>query len=364
MDVRVIIHVDMDYFFAAVEERENPQLKGKPVVVCVYSGRGGGSGAVSTSNYIAREYGIKAGIPCSRARRLNPDAIFLPVNMELYRKVSNNVMDLLKGYADIFEQVSVDEAFLDISDSVGGDFNRVHQIAAQIKQDIMDTQQLTCSVGAGPNKLIAKIASGYNKPDGLTVITPERVSEFLKPLNVKELWGVGGKTEAQLTHLGINTIEQLAQADREMLVSAFGKNKGTWLADAARGLDDSQVQQRGESEQISRITTFKADTREQDLIQKQLADLVDDIYGKLKKRGVCFKTVTLTVITSDFKTHTKSQTLNVPSNNRDMMLKLSTNLLLKFLDENDYKIRRAGVRVSNLTKPSGQKSLADFLHQR
>src|SRR4030067_634377 len=176
-DNKIILHVDMDYFFAQCEEREHPELKGKPVVICVYSGRGGDSGAVSTSNYEARKFGIKAGIPISRAKKLNPDAIFLPVNMGLYRSKSNEIMDMLRGFSDIVEQESIDEAFCDITDKVA-DFDEAKKFAAQIKDAIRQKVGLTCSIGVAPNKLIAKIASDFKKPDGLTVVKPEEDMRF------------------------------------------------------------------------------------------------------------------------------------------------------------------------------------------
>lgn len=178
---RIILHIDMDYFFAQCEEREHPELKGKPVVICVYSGRGGDRGAVSTSNYEARKLGVKAGISISRAKKLAPNAVFLPVNMELYHYKSGQVMEILKEYSDKIEQESIDEAYCDLTEKVTG-FEGARMLALKLKDEIRQLVGLTCSVGIGPNKLIAKVASDYKKPDGLTVVRSEEVLQFLAPL--------------------------------------------------------------------------------------------------------------------------------------------------------------------------------------
>lgn len=225
IDPRIILHLDMDYFFAQCEERERPELKGKPVVICVYSGRGGDSGAVSTSNYEARKFGIKAGIPISRAKKLNPDAIFLPVNMELYRSISDDIMEILRGYGGVLEQESVDEAFCDITGKAA-DFKAAKLLAEMIKEDIRQKVGLTSSVGIAPNKLVAKIASDFKKPDGLTVVEPEEVRQFLSPLKVTDISGVGKKTGDRLNELGIQTIGDISQLSRQDLIREFGDIQG------------------------------------------------------------------------------------------------------------------------------------------
>ncbi len=240
-DNRIILHVDMDYFFAQCEEREHPELKGRPVVICVYSGRGGDSGAVSTSNYEARKAGIKAGMPISRAKKLNPDAVFLPVNMELYRSISDEVMEILRGFSGTVEQESIDEAFCDISDRVAG-FDEAKKYAAQIKDAIRENVGLTCSAGVAPNKLVAKIASDFRKPDGLTIVKPEEVRQFLEPLEVTDLIGVGKKTGERMNELGIKTIGDISKRSAEFLVREFGQAKGVWLKQASQGIDNSPIE--------------------------------------------------------------------------------------------------------------------------
>jgi DNA polymerase IV (DinB-like DNA polymerase) len=361
---RVIIHVDMDYFYAAIEERENPSLRGKAVVVCMYSGRGEASGSVSTCNYVAREDGIHSGMPCSRAKAINPDAVFLPVRKEFYRSVSDSVMEILRGYADSsesFEQVSIDEAFIDITRSSGGDFEQARITGMQMKDEIREQAALTCSVGIGPNKLIAKMASSVRKPDGITVIRPDEVGNFLKPLKLTKLWGIGKVTEERLQEMGIETIEQLAAHDTVDLITVFGKSKGTWLKKAASGIDDSPVRERGGSDQIGRMATLPQNTRDTGLIFPELDRLIDDVMGKLNTRKVSYRSVTVTVITPDFRTHTKSRTLNHPATDSIILRETAREMFTAFLNEDSRNMRRIGVRVANLQKSEGQTSLLEFV---
>ncbi|MFQ5887527.1 MAG: DNA polymerase IV, partial [Candidatus Hydrothermarchaeales archaeon] len=205
LDHRIILHIDMDYYYAAIEERENPDLKGKAVAVCMFTPRGEEGGAVTTANYEARKSGIHSGMSYSKAKKLDPDAVFLPANFDFYWSISDRIMGILREYADNFEQVSVDEAFLDVSSKVK-DFDGAKRLAVEIKKEVFNKEKLTCSIGIGPNKLIAKMASGVKKPDGLTAVRPEEVVDFLKPLGLTKLWGVGKKTEARLNEMGVSHV--------------------------------------------------------------------------------------------------------------------------------------------------------------
>ncbi|RXA19008.1 DNA polymerase IV [Methanosarcina sp. MSH10X1] len=363
---RVVLHVDMDYFFAAIEERENLGLQGKAVVVCMLSGRSGLSGAVSTCNYIARESGIRAGMPCSKAKKLNPEAVFLPVRKDFYTSVSDRVMEILRSYADIsetgeaFEQISIDEAFLVITDRAGGDFSLAYETGIQIKNEIKDKEKLTCSVGIGPNKLIAKMASSVQKPDGITVISPDKLESFLWPLKVSKLWGIGNVTAGKLQEMGIVTLKDLAEHDVIDLISTFGKTRGIWLKQAAAGIDDSPVKERDGSEQIGRIATLPEDTLDINFISQLLDRLAGDVISKLDSRGLSFRTVTVTVINSKFKMYTKSRTLNHPAYSKETLLEVANEILDEFLSESRTEFRRVGVRVGELQKTMGQKSLFDY----
>jgi len=363
---RVVLHVDMDYFYAAIEERENPELRGKAVVVCMLSGRSGLSGAVSTCNYVARQFGIRAGMPCPRAKKLNPDAVFLPVRKEFYTTVSDRVMAILRNYADItetgdaFEQISIDEAFIEISEKSGGDFKLAFELGMQIKKEIKEKENLTCSIGIGPNKLVAKMASSVQKPDGITVISPDKLENFLFPLNVSKLWGIGNVTAGKLQEMGITTVKELAEHEVTELISVFGKTKGIWLKQAASGIDYSPLKERDGSDQIGRIATLSEDTLDVKLIFPLLEKLAEDVISKLDARELSFRVVTVTVINSRFQMYTKSRTLNHPIYSREVLLQLAREIMEEFLSESKIEFRRIGVRVGDLQKRKGQKSLFDY----
>jgi len=228
MQNRVVMLADFDYFYAQCEELRNPAIKDKPVVVGVYSGRTEESGAVSTSNYIARKYGVKSGMPLFQAKRKleDTDAVFLPVDHDYYDQISNGIMDIFRGYATSLEQVSVDEAYLDVTEQVQGNFDKAKEYAEKIKADVKNQVGISFSVGFGPNKLIAKIACDSQKPNGLTIVKPEEAQNFLSPLPVDRLLGVGKKTFVRMEQMGIKTIGDLAKYDVQGLVSIFGKSLG------------------------------------------------------------------------------------------------------------------------------------------
>jgi DNA polymerase IV (DinB-like DNA polymerase) len=363
---RVVLHIDMDYFFAAIEERENPDLKGKAVVVCMLSGRSELSGSVSSCNYVAREFGIRSGMPCSRAKKLNSEAVFLPVRKDFYTPISDRIMEILRSYADVrengdaFEQVSIDEAFVEITEKTVGDFNPAFEIGMQIKNEIKEKENLTCSVGVGPNKLISKMASSARKPDGITVISPDKLEDFLWPLKVSKLWGIGDVTAGKLQEMGVVTIKDLAEHDVIDLVSTFGKTRGIWLKQAAAGIDDSPLKERDGSEQIGRIATLPEDTLDIELISPLLEKLAGDVISKLNSRELSFKAVTLTVINSNFRMYTKSRTLNHPVYSKEVLLDTAREILNEFLSESKVEFRRIGIRVGELQKKKGQKSLFDY----
>jgi DNA polymerase IV (archaeal DinB-like DNA polymerase) len=363
---RVILHVDMDSFFAAIEERENPELRGKAIVVCMLSGRSELSGAVSSCNYVAREFGIRSGMPCSRAKKLNPEAVFLPVRKDYYTLISNRVMEILRSYADLrengdaFEQISIDEAFLEITEKTNGNFNQAFEIGMQIKMEIKKKENLTCSVGVGPNKLISKMASSAKKPDGITVVSPDKLEGFLWPLQVSKLWGIGDVTAGKLQEMGIVTIKDLAEHNMIDLVSAFGKTRGTWLKQAAAGIDNSPLKEREGSEQIGRIATLPEDTLDTQLIFSLLDRLSDDIILKLDSRELSFRAVTVTVINSNFRMYTKSRTLSHPVNSKDVLLETAHEIMNEYLSDSQVRFRRIGIRVGDLQKRKGQKSLFDY----
>jgi DNA polymerase IV (archaeal DinB-like DNA polymerase) len=353
---RIIFHVDMDHFFTAVEIRENPKIKGKPVVVGADPKQGNGRGVVSTSNYEAREYGITSGIPISRAWQLCPNAIFLTVNHKLYRKVSAKIMQILQKHADKFERWGLDEAFLDVSSQVK-DFKEAEKLARKIKIEVMQQESLTCSIGVGPNKLVAKIASDFVKPDGLTVVRAEDVQLFLNPLSVRKLLWVGKKTESRMNHMGIKTIGDLANFDPTILVENFGST-GTQLYLMAYGLDESEVQEDWKQKSMSRETTFETDISDFEIVLDTVTGLCEELHQELISSDFLFKTITIKIRYKNFETHTHGKTLNFFSDQLNDIKKVALKLVKDYLFL-DRKVRLIGVRLSNLFSTEKQTRLTD-----
>lgn len=351
---RIIFHMDMDHFYTAVEEREHPEYKGKPVVVGADPKEGKGRGVVSTSNYEARKAGVRSGIPISRAWKLCPEAIYLPPNFPLYIKVSNEIMEIARKYADKFEQWGIDEAFLDVSTRVK-DYAEAVALARKLKREVKEKENLTCSIGIGPNKLIAKIASDYQKPDGLTLVKENEAEAFLAPLPVRKLLWVGRKTEAKLKNMGINTIGDLASYDPTVLSAAFGV-MGTQMHLSAHGIDRSEVEARTEVKSISHETTFEEDTDDAEAVLTELDALAQKVAEQVVAQKLFFKTVTVKVRYENFETHTRSKTLAYITN-RQQHLQKTARALLKPYFKHNRKIRLIGVRVSNFVKGEKQKTL-------
>lgn len=336
------MHVDLDAFFASVEEREHPEYRGKPIIVGANPKGGRGRGVVSTANYKARKFGICSGMPISKAFKLCPNAVFLPVNFKLYEKVSDSIMKILREHADKFEQVSVDEAFLDVSRKVKN-FKEARYLAILIKEKIWEKEKLTCSIGIAPNKLVAKIASSYKKPDGLTVVKPEEIKSFLSPLPVEKIPGIGKNTKKILNEMGIKSIGELAKADVSLLVKKFGK-VGMDFHLAANGIDESEVEEEHEIKSIGREYTFEKDIEDVYLIYKTLENLAKDVWEELNEKNLMYRTVTIKIRYEDFETHTHSKTLSLPTNSLEKMVEIGKKLLEPFLYEK--KIRLIGIRVS------------------
>src|SRR5574337_212522 len=270
--MRRILHVDMDAFFAAVEQKINPALIGKPLVI-------GGSGdptkrgVVSTASYDARKFGIHSAMPMRTAYKLCPHAVFLPVNYEAYSLVSGRIKGVLRKFCPIMEDVGIDEAFLDISHID----KPSEEIAKEIKLKIIDETGLTCSIGIAPNKLLAKIASDMQKPDGLTIITEHDIESRIWPLPVRKLWGVGPKTEARLKEMSIETIGQLASLPMDRLIERFGNSFGRYLYEASRGIDESPLITHWEPKSMSREITFEYDVSDWQVLAKILVNLTRDV---------------------------------------------------------------------------------------
>jgi DNA polymerase IV (DinB-like DNA polymerase) len=355
--------VDMDCFFAQTEGTRDPSLKDKPVVVCVYSGRTEDSGAVSTANYAARKYGVKSGMPISLAKRKleGMEAMFLPVDHVFYDEISGKVMNLLRRYADSFEQVSVDEAFLDVTKRTAGSYDNARELAQKMKDELKAQLRLTGSIGVGPNKVVAKIAADAHKPDGLTIVRTEQVEAFLFPLPVGRLIGVGAKTRDRMSALGISTIGELARYDLQKLIAAFGKTLGIYYHNASIGLDDQPVQDKDEAESVSRISTLKQNTRDLVLILGRTDQLCDEIHAEILQQKLAFKTVGIIAVMVDMSIHSRSKTLESPTDEKELLKITVRELLKKLLNETEIEVRRVGVKVSAFVRGKDkQKQLTSF----
>ncbi|MFO7966828.1 MAG: DNA polymerase IV [Archaeoglobaceae archaeon] len=357
---RIILHVDLDSFYASVEELRNEEIKGKPIVVCVYSGRSEDSGAVSTANYKSRELGIKAGISIKRAKSLakGHDVVFLPVDMEYYKEVSQRIMEILEKESDTVQQVSVDEAYLDITGRAD-DWKEAQKVGKRIKDRIKEREGITCSVGISFNKFMAKMASEHRKPDGMTTVKTQEAKEFLARMPLTKLHGIGKKTAGILNDMGIETVDDLARYSLVKLEEKLGKNKALMLHERAQGIDNSPVEPTT-AQQVSRIGTLKQNTRDTRLIMEKLNELIGDMRDKVEQKKVFFRTVSLIVIDTHLKTHTRSETVQ-QTGDTTRAQEVIEQLLEDFLAENPgIEIRRAGVRLSNLTYRKEQKTLSEF----
>ena len=360
---RVVLLVDFDYFFAQCEELRNPAIKDKPVVVGVYSGRTEDSGAVSTSNYVARRYGVKSGIPIFLAKRNleGIDAVFFPVDHTYYEQISNRVMQILRTYASSLEQVSIDEAYLDVTLQVADSFDKAHLYAQKIKQDIKTQIGLSISIGIGPNKIVAKIACDNQKPNGLTLIRHDEAVAFLAPLPVDRLLGVGKKTFARMEQMGIKTIGNLAQFNIQRLFEVFGKTLGLYFHNAANAIDNEPVVEQGEAESISKIGTLKQDTHDFELLSQKTDELTETVHKEITEKGYSFKTISLYIVTVDLLNKSRSITLEQPAKDKDIIKRNVRLLLEKYLIESPIDIRRVGVKVSGFSKEQPQqKQLSSF----
>jgi len=349
---RTILHVDMDAFYAAVEERDHPELRGKPVVIGADPKGGKGRGVVSTASYAARKFGVASAMPISTAFRLCPNGIFLPPDMGKYSAVSKQVRVIFEEFTEQVEPISVDEAFLDVTGSVRL-FGDGETIARKVKVRIREQTQLTASVGVASAKLIAKIASDLKKPDGLVVVPPGGERAFLAPLSVRRLWGVGPKMEERLAKLGIHTIGQLAEMGRTPLLGSHGLD----LQRLARGDDDRPVvADAGRARSVSVEHTFDADEDNPRILKKRLLQLADELSRRLRSESLSGRTITLKYRDQTFKTRTHARSLRAPTNVASELYETATILF----DEvhGSVKVRLLGIGVSGFAEPA-QKALFD-----
>jgi DNA polymerase IV len=338
---RVILHVDLDAFFAAVEQRDRPELRGRPVIV-------GGSdptqrGVVSAASYEARRFGVHSAMPLRTALRLCPQGVFLPVSGRKYQAVSREVMAILRRFTPLVQPISIDEAFLDVTGSRAL-FGDGEAIARRIKATIHDEVGLTASVGVATTKLVAKIASDLRKPDGLVVVPPGEEASFLAPLPISRLWGVGEKTAAALREFGVVTIGDLAALPPEPLVRRFGRH-GASLVERAQGIDPDPVATGEAAKTIGHEHTFDVDTADREVIERTLLGMADGVAGRLRSAGLHAATVHLKLRDSSFTTITRQVGLEAPSDLTEPIYQAALALLRKEL--HGQRIRLVGVTVSN-----------------
>ena len=346
--MRFIVHIDMDAFFASVEKLDNPDLKDKPVIV----GGLGKRGVVATASYEARRYGIKSAMPILKARKLCPDGIYLPPRFERYREISKKIQQILLSYTPKIEPISLDEAFLDLTETVDS-FDLAVAKAAKIQIEIKEKLGLTCSVGVAPNKFLAKLASDMRKPNGFTVIRKEEIEDVLRDLPISRMWGVGRITEKKLNDMGVKTIGELKKIPKSRLKDAFGK-QGENLYRLARGIDESPVEPYHPVKSISQEMTFDEDIKDSEKIKLYIARLSEEVGEALRKKGLRARTVKIKVRFSDFTTITRQLSFDIPTSSTGMIRSLARKLFEEKV-AGHKKVRLIGVGVSNLTgKKEGQ----------
>jgi DNA polymerase IV (DinB-like DNA polymerase) len=354
VDTPIIMHIDMDSFYASAEMQRRPEIRNMPVVIGADPKGGRGRGVACTCSYEARRFGIRSAMPVSQAYVLCPHAIFLPPDFGYYALVSQQIMALLKSFGFRIQQVSIDEAFLDLSPC--GSFESARNKALEVQERIRENFGLTCSAGIAAGRTIAKIASDYRKPAGLTVVEPAAAAAFLSPLHVKKIPGIGRKTEAELLELGIRTIGDLAACDIQVLLARFGRGAVT-LHDLAQGSDHTELEEHDGVKSISRETTFLSDTDDPDLLAARLLGLAGAVHEHLSAERLRFRIVTVKIRYHGYITRTRSRTLPHYTNEPGPVRACSQEIFRELYD--GRKVRLIGIRLSSFEKPDRcQQTLA------
>jgi len=362
MEKRIVFHVDFDYFYAQCEEIRNSKIKGKCVAVCIFSDRGGDSGAIATANYNARKFGVKSGIPIMLAKNKlkEQDAIFLPADFDYYSDMSSKGMKIIEKYADVFEYVGRDEAYLDVTKKTEMSFNNAQHLAQQLKNEIRNELKLTCSIGISPNKLLSKIASDFKKPDGLTTVKPEQIEQFLSPLKIREIPGIGKKTEDVFAQMNIHTIEELKKIDVFDLNKMFGRKTGGYIFNSAKGIDSEIVKERPPTIQFSKIITLKKNSKEIEFLRENANELCIQLNKLAINNNKMYRSIGIQFVNEDLSTKTKSRMLKNPVNNEIELKKIVNQLLEDALIEQVMLVRRIGVRISEFSDVEGQSSITNY----
>ena len=356
---RIIALLDIDYFYAQCELLRNPALKEKPVVVIMPTIREN-TGAVATCNYDARALKIRSGMSLSLAKKLaSSETVFIKADKEYYKEISSKVFELIDFYCSKVEQVSIDEAYFDLTNPEG--FEKAIEVCEKIKERVRSELGLTCSIGLSTNKLIAKMASEEKKPDGLFTVLAKEVDSFLAKKEVGKIHGLGPKSTSILKNKGIRVVSELKTLAKRELIELFGEAKGSSFYDFARGIDNREIDTNREKQQISRMMTLKTDSSSIEEMQEPLALLCELVFNEVKKLKRVFLTCSIIIITPKFETITKSKTIGEPIKSIDELVKIEKQLLELFMSESLQKVRRLGVRVSNFSEDYGfQKKLLDY----
>jgi DNA polymerase IV (DinB-like DNA polymerase) len=346
----------MDSFYASAEAREHPELAGRPVVVGADPRGGYGRGVVCTCSYEARNFGIHSAMPISHAYRLCPDAVFVPPDFSLYDEVSSRVMDIMRRYSGRFEQAGIDEAYLDFTHT--GSFERARERAVHLKEEIRSAESLTCSIGIATGRALAKIASDYQKPDGLTAILPEEAREFLAPLPVEKIPGIGKKTAWELHGIGIYLIRDLASADIQRLIGKYGRSIAGLQA-VARGEDESGIEPRTGFRSVSREVTFDQDTSDTDLLKFTLDTLAQELSSWSAGENVIFRTITIKLRYEGFSTRTRARTFARHASGARVIKETAWHLFRDLYDGRN--VRLIGIRLSGIrSSDREQKCIGEF----
>jgi len=350
---KAIIHADMDSFYPSVEVLDNPELKGKPVIV----GGGRERGVVSSASYVARQFGVRSAQPMATAMRLCPKGVFLPVRMSRYKEISQKLFKIFLFFTPLVEPVSIDEAFLDVTGSARL-LGQPEDIARKIKDMVRKKTGLTVSAGIAPSKFVAKIASDIDKPDGLTIVRPERVREFLAPLSLGKMWGVGEKTQRRLHRLGIRTIGDLSRFPADVLGKKFGKH-GIRMHQLAQGIDQRDVMPASDVKSIGHERTFSRDILEMVSARKEILALANQVARRMRREGLTGKTITLKAKYNDFTQVTRSTTVPECTDDEPRIYSTACALLDK-TDVGARPIRLLGVCVSQLSRLSSEEQPSLF----
>jgi len=348
---RVIAHLDLDAFYAAVEMLENPDLVGKPILV---GGRPQSRGVVAAASYAAREYGVHSAMPMYQAVRLCPKAVVLPPRFHIYGAYSRQVMEILRRTTPVIEEVSIDEAYLDMTDQLD-QWDDAAGMARRLQERVQEDVGLSASLGVASNKLVAKVASDYDKPGGLTVVRPGEEAAFLEPLPVRVLWGIGPVTAEKLVEMGVTTVGELARLSEREMVDWFGEH-GAAMVRRARGMDGRAVVTEHRRKSVSRERTFGRDLREMDALKKQLWGLSQDVSERLDRAGATAGTIAIKLRYDDFETLSRQMSLDVPTADAVRIYSAAL-VLLSQAWESGRPVRLLGVGGTDLGPPTGQMAL-------